>query len=189
MSNITPANPTLHQDISFHGVLLSIYEKGVFLRGPSGIGKSELALAMIDRGHALVVDDAPLFERSGKQSIHGRCPRMLHNFLQIRDLGILDIQALYGKQATRTSVSLNLIIALSTNPVQNYKTPLFEPFQTESILGVQIPKITIHMESGRNIPLLIETAVRTLRLPGSKRKAARSLLSRHRRALLQESHP
>ena len=95
-----------------HGVFLDVFEVGVLLMGKSGLGKSELALELISRGHGLVADDAVEIYRIGPETLEGRCPPVLRDFLEVRGLGVLNIRAIFGETAIRPKKPLKLIINL-----------------------------------------------------------------------------
>src|SRR3990167_8756694 len=94
------------------GVFMNIVDLGILLTGESGIGKSETALSLIDRGHRLVADDAVEFYRVG-QHVYGRCPTPLKYLLEVRELGIIDLMTLYGESAIAPPLPLSLIIELT----------------------------------------------------------------------------
>ncbi|VAW70599.1 HPr kinase/phosphorylase, partial [hydrothermal vent metagenome] len=91
----------LAEKITLHGVFMEVMGSGVLITGESSIGKSELALELITRGHRLVADDAPVFTRIGPNLLDGTCPEVLKNFMEVRGLGVLDIRAMYGENAIK----------------------------------------------------------------------------------------
>ena len=99
-----------------NGVFLEILGSGVLLTGPSGIGKSELALGLIDRGHCLIADDVVVFSRRDDNKVLGICPEVLQDFLEVRGLGVIDVRAIYGDTAIKPSKELSLIIDLIELP-------------------------------------------------------------------------
>ena len=98
--------------LTLHGVFMDVLGMGVLIRGDSGIGKSELALELISRGHRLVADDAPEFRRIAPTIIEGTCPLDMTPFLEVRGLGILNVQRLFGDSAVKKNKYLRLIINL-----------------------------------------------------------------------------
>lgn len=145
----------------FHGVFVEIFGKGVLLTGQSGIGKSEVALALLDRGSYFVTDDIVVFKLSscGKK-IMGSCPSTdLKGFLEVRGLGILDVTHLYGTHMLKDEASLSLICQFVSASTINRAERMESK---EKILNLPIPKITIPVLPGRNMPLLVETMVRVL---------------------------
>lgn len=147
---------------SLNGVFMEVQGFGVLIKGNAAIGKSELALELITRGHRLVADDIVDLFKISPERIEGRCPALLQDFLEVRGLGILNIRALFGDNAVKPTKPLDLIIQLeladALNPTGldrlNVKT------QHERVLDVDITKIVIPIAAGRNIAVLLEVAVR-----------------------------
>ena len=98
--------------ITLHGVFMEVISVGVLITGQSGLGKSELALDLVSRGHRLIADDAPEFARIAPDIINGTCPELLQNFLEVRGLGVLNIRQMYGDSAIKSNKYLKLIIEL-----------------------------------------------------------------------------
>jgi HPr kinase/phosphorylase len=148
---------------SMHGVLMDVLGMGVMISGDSGLGKSELALELISRGHGLVADDVVELTRVGPNSIEGRCPKLLQGLLEVRGLGLIDIKTVFGETAVRRRMRLKLIVNLvrrSTVEEHQYeRLPLQE--MTQDVLGVPIRKVAIPVAAGRNLAVLTEAAVRT----------------------------
>jgi HPr kinase/phosphorylase len=146
---------------SVHGVLMDLLGVGVLITGESGLGKSELALELISRGHGLVADDVVELARIAPKTIEGRCPTLLTNLLEVRGLGLLDIKAIFGETAVRRKMRLRLIVHLvkrTTMDSQYQRMPL--DVLTEEILGIAVRKVVIPVDMGRNIAVLAEAAVR-----------------------------
>ena len=143
-----------------HGVFIEIARVGVLITGPSGLGKSELALDLVSRGHRLIADDAPEFTRIAQDTICGTCPDLLQDFLEVRGLGVLNIRKLYGSEAVKLSQYLELIIQLL--PVHQAPSIAEDRGQlSESkidVLGVKIPTIALPVTSNRNLAVLVEAA-------------------------------
>ena len=153
---------TLAENTILHGVFLEIIGVGVLITGQSGLGKSELALDLVSRGNRLIADDAPEFTRSTRNEIHGTCPDLLKNFLEVRGLGILNIRKMYGAKAIKLDQKLELIIKL-LNPSQGTseaedRSKLME--RKIEVLGISIPFIPLAVVPGRNLAVLVEAAVR-----------------------------
>jgi HPr kinase/phosphorylase len=141
-----------------HGEFLNIREHGVFITGPAGIGKSTVALELLDRGHRLIADDVVFFQLK-HGLVFGHCPDLLKNYLALRDLGVLNVTRLYGHAATQPSFRLDLVIRL----VQEYhpRPPSMQVVQAEhNLLGIPFPEIEIIATQHRNLALVIETAVK-----------------------------
>ena len=150
------------ESASFHGVFIEVQGFGVLIQGNPAIGKSELALELISRGHRLVADDIVDFFRVAPDRLEGRCPQLLQDFLEVRGLGVLNIRALFGDNAVKPTNPLDLIIHLAAAETLAPETldRLKMKSQHEKILGVRVPKFTIPVAAGRNIAVLVEVAVR-----------------------------
>lgn len=149
-----------------HGVLLSIYETGVLLTGPSNIGKSELALALIERGHRLIADDYISLQKENN-SIIGSCPPALQGFLAIRDLGIINISKIFGQQAISSHITIKLIIELALLREQQItpdKTYLQGSSNMQTLMNINIPQQTLLVKPNRNLATLVEISVRIQQL-------------------------
>ena len=150
------------ESTSAHGVFIEVQGFGVLIKGSPAIGKSELALELISRGHRLVADDIVDFYRVSPERIVGRCPPLLQDFLEVRGLGILNIRALFGDSAVKPTKPLDLIIQLEmadTLAPQNLDR-LEIKSQHENVLGLSVQKVVIPVAAGRNIAVLVEVAVR-----------------------------
>lgn len=150
-----------------HGVFMEVMGIGALLTGPSGIGKSELALELISRGHRLIADDAPEFRRSAPDTIRGRSPALLKDFLEVRGLGILNVRAMFGNNSIVETKRLRLIVHLDTIPDNTAADrTLWEidriggSQRKQNILNVDIPEVQIPVAPGRNVAVIIEAAVR-----------------------------
>jgi HPr kinase/phosphorylase len=155
---------------TIHGVLIEVLGMGVLLTGESGVGKSELTLALIGLGHRLVADDAPEFMQVAPDVINGSCPVLLRDFLEIRGLGILNVRAMFGDSAVRYKKDLHLIIHLQRMNDEELAS-MDRLLGTETVFaiqGVEVPRITLPVTPGRNLAVLVEAAVRnhSLRLRG-----------------------
>jgi HPr kinase/phosphorylase len=153
---------TLADSTTVHGVFLDVLGVGVLITGDSGVGKSELALELISRGSGLIADDVVELYRVGPESVEGRCPALLHDFLEVRGLGVLNIRTIFGEAALRPRKNVKLVVHLerpsSTDPTYLERLPL-KP-GTESLMDVPISKVTIPVAAGRNLAVLTEAAVR-----------------------------
>jgi HPr kinase/phosphorylase len=144
-----------------HGVLMDVLGLGVLITGESGVGKSELGLELISRGHGLVADDVVEISRIAVNTLEGRCPPMLKDFLEVRGLGLLNIRTIFGETAVRRKMKLRLVAhlerqALGRDPTE--RLPLAA--LSEDILGVTVGKVIIPVAAGRNLAVLVEAAVR-----------------------------
>lgn len=152
-----------------HGVFVEVLGLGVLLSGPSGVGKSELALELLTRGHRLIADDAIEFHREAAQLV-GRCPPLLHGFLEARSLGILNIREMFGERALLLQHTLDLVINLEFRHEQqrDAQERLEGRRSLCSILNVDLPEVSMPIRLGHNLAVLVEAACRDqlLRLRG-----------------------
>ncbi|MCI5997489.1 MAG: HPr(Ser) kinase/phosphatase [Peptoniphilaceae bacterium] len=152
----------LSEEIRIHGGLLEVFGIGVLIIGKSSIGKSETALELIGRGHRLVADDAVDIRKVDNKLV-GECPKNIRHFLEIRGLGILDIQRLYGVGAVKLSTEIDLVIELENWKDDKEYDRLGLDDEYKNILGIEIPHIVIPVKPGRNIALIVEVATRNTR--------------------------
>jgi HPr kinase/phosphorylase len=171
--------------LTLHGVFMDVSGFGVLLRGASAIGKSELALGLINRGHRLVADDAVDFKLVAPDTVIGSCPPILQDFLEVRGLGILNIRVMFGDNAIKDSKRLQLIVNVVAFSVDELKLidRLHGMYRTDDILGVAIPEVTIPVAPGRNLAVLIETAVRNQVLKHNGYDASQEFIARQHQTL------
>lgn len=148
----------LAESTTAHGVLLDVLGMGVLITGESGVGKSELALELVSRGSGLIADDVVELYRIGPETVEGRCPAMLRDFLEVRGLGVLNIRTIFGEAALRPRKNVKLIVHLGKPTARMERLPLNAG--SERIMGVDIRKVTIPVAAGRNLAVLTEAAVR-----------------------------
>src|SRR5687768_1188161 len=154
----------LAESTELHGVFMDVLGVGVLITGDSGVGKSELGVELISRGHGLVADDVVEISRIAAGALEGRCPPMLKDFIEVRGLGLLNIRTIFGETAVRRKMKLRLICHLARplpggagrDPTE--RLPLAE--LAEEILGVTVRKVIIPVAAGRNLAVLVEAAVR-----------------------------
>lgn len=177
------------EDLVLHGVFMEVMAIGVLITGPSSIGKSELALELITRGHRLVADDAPQFSRLGPDIINGTCPPTLRDYLEVRGMGVINIRRLYGDSAIKQNKYLRLIVRLEPmSHDQPFTLDRLEGSQrTRSIMGVEVPEITLPVAPGRNLAILLECAARNHNLIASGYNAAEEFISNQRAAIDQNN--
>jgi HPr kinase/phosphorylase len=152
----------LAETLERHGVFMDVLGLGVLITGESGVGKSELGLELISRGHGLVADDVVEISRIAANTLEGRCPPMLRDFLEVRGLGLLNIRTIFGETAVRPKMRLKLVAHLERpqpggrDPAE--RLPLAD--MSEDVLGITVRKVVIPVAAGRNLAVLIEAAVR-----------------------------
>jgi HPr kinase/phosphorylase len=153
----------LAESTAVHGVLLDVLGMGVLITGDSGVGKSELALELVSRGSGLIADDVIELYRIGPETVEGRCPALLKDFLEVRGLGVLDIRAIFGEAALRPRKNVKLIVNLERRSAADAPPLERLPLKpgTEQLMGVEIRKVTIPVAAGRNLAVLTEAAVRS----------------------------
>jgi HPr kinase/phosphorylase len=168
--------------VTLHGVFIEILRLGVLLSGASGVGKSELALELLNRGHRLIADDAPEFYCAESGEVRGRCPEALRDFLEVRGLGVIDVRAVFGAAVMVPEASLQLILHLESMDADRLAAVdrLRPTRDAVPVLGVEVPRITLPVAPGRNLAILAETAVRSHRLARAGHDAAAEFDRRQR---------
>ena len=172
-----------------HGVMMDVHGTGVLMTGDASVGKSELALELVSRGHILVADDAPEFTRIAPGTIECRCPTLLRDFLEVRGIGVLNIARMYGDAHTRARKVLRFIVHLQAVGAGRLEGLAFEgdrmaePSTVRRVLGVDVPERTIPVAPGRNIAVLVEAAVRDQILRAGGYSATRDLVDSQARRL------
>jgi len=144
-----------------HGVFMDVLGLGVLVTGESGVGKSELGLELISRGHGLVADDVVEITRAAPKILEGRCPPVLKDFIEVRGLGLLNVRTIFGETAVRPKMRLKLIVHLEKplpGGAEVERLPLAE--QSEDVLGITVRKVVVPVAAGRNLAVLLEAAVR-----------------------------
>lgn len=162
-----------------HGVFLNIYGKGVVIKGDSGIGKSEIALELIKRGHLLIADDAIELYHIG-QGIVGKAPLVLKNLLEIRGIGVIDVSKMFGVASVLPKDNVEMIIQLERwLPSKEYtRIGMEEDDVTEEILSVRVPKIVVPVTGGRSMSAIIEAAVMNMQLKDSGYDSSQEFVNR-----------
>lgn len=153
--------------INVHGNLLDVYGMGVLIMGNSGVGKSECALELIERGHRLAADDQVIIRRLSKENLIGRSSEVLKYHMEIRGLGILNVEMLFGIASVVEEKSIELVVRLErwNDSVEYERLGIDEEFHT--IFDVRVPKYVLPVQPGRNISIMVEMAALTQRLKNS----------------------
>jgi HPr kinase/phosphorylase len=176
---------TLAEYVTLHGVFMEVMGIGVLITGESAIGKSELALELISRGHRLIADDVVEIYQTTPDTLEGRCPSLLQDFIEVRGLGVLNIRALFGEVAVKPKKTLRFIVHLEQPEdigSAGYDR-LHMQQEVQEILGVAIPKARLPVAAGRNIAVLVEVAVRSHILQLRGIDSSQQFLERHDRFL------
>ena len=161
-----------------HGVMLDIFGHGVLIMGQSGIGKSETALELIDRGSRLVADDAVQIQRKSDDRLVAQAPELIKHFMEIRGIGIIDAKAMFGIGSVVDKKEVDLVVKLENwNPEKSYER-LGMNREYHEILGVNVPCVTIPVRPGRNMAAVLEVAARNERLRSAGYYAAEVLNER-----------
>ena len=156
-SLISVLNLELAPRITRHGVLVDVYGEGVLLMGDSGVGKSETAVELVKRGHRLVADDAVEIRHIGTRLI-GSAPELIRHYIELRGIGVVDIQQLFGMSAVREDQDINLVVNLEQWNDQVFYDRLGTNEEFTTILDMKIPAITIPIKPGRNLAIIVEVA-------------------------------
>ncbi|NLJ77965.1 MAG: HPr kinase/phosphorylase [Tissierellia bacterium] len=164
----------LAPEIAIHGVLVEVYGMGILIIGKSGIGKSETALELIKRGHRLVADDSVAIKRIDR-ALKGEAPAVIRHFMEVRGIGILNVERLYGVGAVKDSEFIDLVIELERWDEEREYERLGLDEECVEILGVQVPRLVIPVLPGRNLAMIIEVAARNTRQKGLGYNAAEEL--------------
>jgi len=178
----------LAESTTIHGVFLDVLGVGVLITGDSGVGKSELALELISRGGGLIADDVVELYRLGPESLEGRCPPLLSDYLEVRGLGVLNIRTIFGEAALRPRKNVKLIVHLerpSGSDLTHLERLPLKP-GTEMLMDIEIHKVTIPVAAGRNLAVLTEAAVRSHVLQMRGIDSTREFIERQARSMTSQ---
>ncbi|QNU67846.1 HPr kinase/phosphorylase [Ruminiclostridium herbifermentans] len=171
-------NVQLAPRTSMHGVLVEVYGEGILILGESGVGKSEIALELVKRGHRLVADDNVEIRKVSDRTLVGTAPDIIRHFIEIRGIGILDVKNLYGVGSVKMTENINLVIKLEPwNDKKIYDRLGLEDEFTE-VLGLTVPCLTIPVSPGRNLAIIVEVAAMNNRQKKMGYNAAQALSER-----------
>ena len=162
-----------------HGVLVEIYGEGVLLTGDSGIGKSETALELIKRGHRLIADDAVEIKKIGRDRLVGDAPEMIRYYMELRGIGVVNVRRIYGIGAVKPESGIDLVVHLEPWEEGKAYDRLGLTSENETILGVEIPRVTIPVRPGRNLAVILELAAMNNRQKKLGYNAAEALAAEH----------
>jgi Serine kinase of the HPr protein, regulates carbohydrate metabolism len=144
--------------ITRHGVLVEVYGEGILLLGESGVGKSETAIELVKRGHRLIADDAVEIKKISDTNLIGTAPEMIRHYVEIRGIGIVDVRRLYGMGSIKQAQKLDLIINLEAWRDNIAYDRLGIENQYMTIMGVDVPSLTVPVKPGRNLAIIVEVA-------------------------------
>ncbi len=164
--------------VTRHGTLIDVYGVGVMIMGESGVGKSEAALELVKRGHALVADDVVDICKVTDTRLVGEAPEMVRHFMEIRGVGIINVKNMYGVGAVIHSKSIDLVIHLEMWKPDKVYDRLGTDEDYAAVLGVKVPKLTLPVRPGRNLAIVIEVAANNFRLKKMGYNGAQELQER-----------
>ena len=176
----------LAPSITRHGVLLDIYGEGVLITGESGVGKSETAIELVKRGHRLVADDAVEIRRVSNQLI-GKAPELIRHYIELRGIGVIDVQQLFGMSAVKLESQLDLVVYLERWQENKFYDRLGLDEETVDILGMKLPILTIPVQPGRNLAAIVEVAAMNNRAKKYGYNAAKTLVETLERHAMEQS--
>lgn len=175
---IAKLNVELAPRITRHGVFIEVYGEGVLILGDSGVGKSETAVELIKRGHRLIADDAVELRRVSSISIVGSSPENIRHFLELRGIGIINARRLFGISSVKMTEKVDLVIHMEPwEQTKDYDRLGMDDKYT-SILGINIPSLTIPVNPGRNLAVIIEVASMNNRQKKMGYNSAKELMQR-----------
>ena len=161
-----------------HGELVEVYGEGVLIIGDSGVGKSEVALELLSRGHRLIADDLVEIRKINKKTISGMSPANIRHFIEVRGIGIIDAKTLFGIGAVKIRQKIHMVIRLENwDPEKAYNVLGLDEKKMD-FLGVKIPYLTIPVKPGRNVAMIVEVAARNNRLKKYGYNAAEALMEK-----------
>ncbi len=155
---IASLNLHLAPRITRHGVLVEVYGEGILMLGESGVGKSETAIELVKRGHRLVADDAVEIKRPSAKTLIGSAPASIKHFIELRGIGIIDVQNIFGMGAVKDTEKIDFILHLEAWQQGKQYDRLGIDTEYTQILGVDVPSITIPVRPGRNLAVIVEVA-------------------------------
>lgn len=171
----------LAEEVTIHGVLMDIFGVGVLIQGESGIGKSETAIELIERGHRLIADDVVRIKAVADNTLMGYTDPIIEYRMELRGIGIIDIKEIYGIRSTKKKVIIDLLVYLEEWKSKKEYDRLGIDDNFIEFLNVRLPKIIIPVRPGRNVPILIETAAMNFRLKSLGYHAAKEFLEKVRK--------
>ncbi len=175
-SLITFLNAELAPRITRHGVLVEVYGEGVLLIGDSGVGKSEIAIELIKRGHRLIADDAVEIRRVSNRTLVGASPANIRHFIELRGIGIINARRIFGMGAVKLTEKIDMVINMEQWDTEKVYDRIGMDNTYTEIMGIQVPIMTIPVKPGRNLAIIIEVAAMNNRQKKMGYNAAQELL-------------
>ena len=168
---------------TLHGVLVEVYGEGVLLMGDSGIGKSETALELIKRGHRLIADDAVEIKRIDRNTLLASAPELIRYYMELRGIGGINVRHIYGVGAVKPEGGIDLVVRMEPWVEGKAYDRLGLTDESEEILGVSLPLVTVPVRPGRNLAVIVELAAMNNRQKKMGYNAAETLASAHDAAI------
>jgi len=145
--------------ITRHGVLMEVYGEGVMIQGESGVGKSEVAIELIKRGHRIIADDAVEIKLTERGKLMASSPELIRHYMELRGIGVIDVRRLFGMGAVKDDQRIDMILKLEPWDDKAFYDRLgLEVATTDELLGVPLPMVTIPVKPGRNLAVIVEVA-------------------------------
>ena len=160
-------------------MLVEIYGEGVLLMGDSGIGKSETALELIKRGHRLIADDAVEIKQVETDRLEGSAPELIRYYMELRGIGVINVRHIYGVGAIKPETNIDMVVKLEPWEQGKAYDRLGLTSETETILNVELPRLTIPVRPGRNLAVILELAAMNNRQKKMGYNAALELAAEH----------
>ncbi len=170
-------NSSLAPRITRHGVLCEVYGEGVLILGDSGAGKSETAVELIKRGHRFIADDAVEIRKTDAHTLVGASPNNIRHFIELRGIGIINARRLFGMGSVKASEKIDMVVQLEPWDSTKAYDRLGIDSEYAIILDVKVPVITVPVNPGRNLAVIIETAAMNNRQKKMGYNAARELMA------------
>ena len=160
-------------------VLMEIYGEGVMIQGESGVGKSEVAIELIKRGHRIIADDAVEIKLTERGTLMASSPALIRHYMELRGIGIIDVRRLFGMGAVKDDQRIDMILKLEPWDDKAFYDRLgLDMATTDEFLGIPIPMVTIPVKPGRNLAVIVEVAAMNNRNRKMGHNAAQELTMR-----------
>ena len=168
----------LAPQITRSGGMMEVYGEGVLIQGESGVGKSEVAIELLKRGHRLVADDAVEIKETSRHTLIATAPELIRGYMELRGIGVIDVSQLFGMVAVKPKQQIELVIHLEPWDDHAVYDRLGLETHSEELLGIQVPSITIPVKPGRNLASIVEVAAMNNRNRKMGHNAAQELTDR-----------